>query len=1291
MPVTNGLTLWLDADAITGLAHGAAVAAWSDRSGRANDAAQANATLQPLYVTNALNGRPVVRFDGADDYLDGTAAAVTSRTIMAVCRLDPTAIVLAGLLAQTGGADTNNIRSHSVVAWRAPRLGANNADFCNNGRVFINGLADFTHTNRYHILLEEAPAPVAFRYRLSQTAYNRYFKGDLAELLIFDRVLTVAERNAVGVYLEQKWGLDTAYETPPAAPAAVPGLALWVKADDLKLADGMAVTNWGSRGADYYAGYQGAAAARPTYVTNGFGGKPVVSFDGNDSLDFGPLLAGWPSAETTVFFVTRADAITANQIYYAVPDDGANRFLAHYSYGNGNSYFDFGNINTTGRLQWPNNQTLTLALMCYWNGSGVGQRAYRNGTLIAADATAGTFNPAGKSLLVGTGYQGDVAEMLIYNRALTTAERRRVGRYLAEKYGMVATAYGKHDLPASAADPLLWYDVDSQLNVTNGLPILALTDFAGNNNTANQATNNSGVCVTNAVGGRPVVRMDGALAHYYAFPAKNTIRTVFWVLREEAATTNTCFVLGDTTTTYNFHRDMSGGRNIWANDRAWCSLMLDGITKLNGAVINGAATPMPTTHAVLSVRTSGNAVANSLSRDRAYQGRNWQGDVAELIIYSRVLSDAEEQAVGLYLSAKYGLASAERSIANLSATRVGRTAATLNGALVADAPSDPVTLSVCWGPSDGGTNAAAWGTNHVFGSYTAATTVNLVVTNLAPLTTYYYRFRGQNGAGTSWAPATAAFRTPGHSVTNGLQLWLDASSVAGVVDGGSVSQLTDWSGNLNHARQPVVANQPVFKPGVTNGQALIRFDGVNHYMDGQNNVTAKSILIVCRVDPAPPALSGVFCRQASDAQNIRLNTTPAWKHTGNSSDGNDFSNGGAMRINGQTGFTHDNRLHLVHALSATTPAFVYRLSQSLYNRYFKGDLAEVLIYNRVLTAAEQYELGEYLQRRYGMAVGYPVIDVTGNGFVSATQGAVNGNLAVSNAVIRLYYGTVNGGVDSNAWQQSVGAADLPIGNISLTGTGLQPDTTYYTRYYATNAQDFGWSPTVGTLHTRPALAVTNGMSLWWVSAALIGYADGQVVPTWPDLSGAGRHGTAAAGGVPAYKPGALNGLPVVRFDGGVNTYYTFTRLDDIRTVFWVVREDADATFPRFLLGTVSIGDIYHFHRDLTATKYMWNPNTSAAVRDGVTKLDGLVVNGQATAVPTDHMAVISLRTTGNATANALSVDRGAGRTWDGDLAELIIYNRVLTDEEEQQVGAYLATRYRLTTQYTERGMVLILR
>src|SRR3954454_18437623 len=68
-------TVWLKADAVNGLnpqgnpnalpANNAQIPFWSDTSGNSRHATQGVVADQPRFITNTVNGKPVVRFDGS--------------------------------------------------------------------------------------------------------------------------------------------------------------------------------------------------------------------------------------------------------------------------------------------------------------------------------------------------------------------------------------------------------------------------------------------------------------------------------------------------------------------------------------------------------------------------------------------------------------------------------------------------------------------------------------------------------------------------------------------------------------------------------------------------------------------------------------------------------------------------------------------------------------------------------------------------------------------------------------------------------------------------------------------------------------------------------------------------------------------------------------------------------------------------------------------------------------------------------------------------------------------------
>ncbi len=76
------LVAWYKADQIS-LSDGDPVAQWDDLSGNTRHLVQATGAAKPTYKTAIVNGLPVVRFDGVDDYLRHTAGGdfVTGTTL----------------------------------------------------------------------------------------------------------------------------------------------------------------------------------------------------------------------------------------------------------------------------------------------------------------------------------------------------------------------------------------------------------------------------------------------------------------------------------------------------------------------------------------------------------------------------------------------------------------------------------------------------------------------------------------------------------------------------------------------------------------------------------------------------------------------------------------------------------------------------------------------------------------------------------------------------------------------------------------------------------------------------------------------------------------------------------------------------------------------------------------------------------------------------------------------------------------------------------------------------------
>lgn len=67
----SNIVFWVSADGNIIKDGSNKVSEWTDMSGNLNNVTQASSSSQPLWQDDQLNGKPVIRFDGSNDYLDG--------------------------------------------------------------------------------------------------------------------------------------------------------------------------------------------------------------------------------------------------------------------------------------------------------------------------------------------------------------------------------------------------------------------------------------------------------------------------------------------------------------------------------------------------------------------------------------------------------------------------------------------------------------------------------------------------------------------------------------------------------------------------------------------------------------------------------------------------------------------------------------------------------------------------------------------------------------------------------------------------------------------------------------------------------------------------------------------------------------------------------------------------------------------------------------------------------------------------------------------------------------------
>lgn len=242
-------------------------------------------------------------------------------------------------------------------------------------------------------------------------------------------------------------------------PSSLASLKGWWVADDIAGADGAFVGSWTDRVASLVAsGGQNDATPSPYIRVAQLNGLRTLRFDSpnssGQSLNFGTTFMASETAGA-MFYVTKT--ITdppAGTVDAGAPVDGLRSATqaAHHPFTDGKIYENFG---SSARKDCGNPTPSLTAWRLFSAHSGSGDfRAYLDATLLFSTATNTVgFGSATRRFgtnTAGNGWDGEVAEILIFNDALTTGDRQKVEGYLAWKYGLQAQLPGAHPYLSAA-------------------------------------------------------------------------------------------------------------------------------------------------------------------------------------------------------------------------------------------------------------------------------------------------------------------------------------------------------------------------------------------------------------------------------------------------------------------------------------------------------------------------------------------------------------------------------------------------------------------------------------------------------------------------------------------------------------------------------------------------------------------------------------------------------------------------------------------------------------------------
>lgn len=227
-------------------------------------------------------------------------------------------------------------------------------------------------------------------------------------------------------------------------PTSITGLVLWVKADSLALSDGDPVSTWTDSSTQGNNLTQATGANQPTYKTAIVNGKPVVRFNGTSTFLSHADNASLSPAAISVFIVAKTNAAPLSGNRILLEKELSFRFItsetstANIAVRLGTSGTAWGSGGFTGTTALTT--SFSLWEMTYNAVSDL--EFYVNGTTAGSGAPSGDIFDNTSTLYLGCYnatdffWDGDVAEVLIYNSALSTTNRQSVENYLTTKYSL---------------------------------------------------------------------------------------------------------------------------------------------------------------------------------------------------------------------------------------------------------------------------------------------------------------------------------------------------------------------------------------------------------------------------------------------------------------------------------------------------------------------------------------------------------------------------------------------------------------------------------------------------------------------------------------------------------------------------------------------------------------------------------------------------------------------------------------------------------------------------------------
>jgi len=533
--ITN-LQLWLDASDPNGNgtspSSGSVLSSWKDKSGNNRHTSLLNAGsgyTSPSYYGNQINGKSIIRFtrtsgvigSGYSAPLDIRAMTSPEITIFTVYKQGTRSGDQAVWGCDNGAWDRfffssratdfdmgsvsfGNVSPFTVNVTGAGQLGQlkcltavySKAGGTDGSAIYFNGQLVTKFTDQTTMGTDALNA-----IRIGLDGDDNFFNGDMAEMIVYNRKLSLCEITQVNRYLNQKYGVtySAVSITAGGATTFLEGRSVTLSSSNTGTAfqwlrNGAAIS--GANSSSYIAT---ASGDYKLVVTNGCNDTSAaitvtatipappatgLHFDGvNDYIDCGSSITA-QSIKTLECWV-RFNSLSGTQ--EIVNKSRTSNGIELLIYNNNLAFFCMNTGSNVSHIDYPVSNLQTgkwYHLAATWNGSDrTTMRLYVNGDSVGARVDAGNVGPvgvsdpgAGSKLMVGNWnddnryFSGVIDEVRVWDRVRSEAEVR---------------AYAYDTLPRNTTGLLAYLRMDQGVGGGSNTAVTRVKDYSNSNLTAN--------------------------------------------------------------------------------------------------------------------------------------------------------------------------------------------------------------------------------------------------------------------------------------------------------------------------------------------------------------------------------------------------------------------------------------------------------------------------------------------------------------------------------------------------------------------------------------------------------------------------------------------------------------------------------------------------------------------------------------------------------------------------------------------------------------------------------------